>query len=243
MMMPRLRLLVVEDNPDEAAYLQSILTQLQYDTVGVAANLPSAMALVDTQHPDLCIVDIYLEGKPDGIAFAKNISSTHPHIPLLFLTGSYDSTTFGLARTANPYSYLLKPYNPVELQYAIELAMDKLNRALTPALDGDNSIFIRRGNTMSRININDIVYIEVEGKYSKILSGTEKFLVQQSLKDLQALLPAGLFLRIHRNFIVNVKKVIKVDVYTNEVILQGGEIISFSKHYMNDLAARFTILR
>lgn len=241
--MARLRLLIVEDNPDEAAYLQSILTQLRYDTVGVAASLPSAVVLVDAQQPDLCIVDIYLEGKPDGIAFAKKIGSTHPNIPLLFLTGNYDSTTFDLARTANPYSYLLKPYNPMELQYAIELAMDKLNRTLTTTLGKDKSIFIRTGNSMSRININDIVYIEVEGKYSKILSGTEKFLVQQSLKDLQALLPTDIFLRIHRNFIVNVKKVMKVDVYTNEVMLQGGEVISFSKHYMNDLAARFTILR
>lgn len=235
-----LKILIVEDKAEEAKYLESILLQLQYHVTGIAGTLEAAIDIFQRHQPDICIIDIYLSGKADGAVFAKHVNDLDEKVPFLFLTSNYDNVTFQLAKTTNPCNYLLKPYNPLELRYAIELAMERYDSRKT---GGTGVLFIKRSNSISRVHLREIIYIEVEGKYSKIITAREKFLVQQPLKELQFQLPASMFCRIHRNYIVNIEEVAKIDTVTNEATLKNGQLLYCSRRYMDNLMRHAKILK
>lgn len=238
--MSQIRILIIEDNVDEASYLKKTFLGFDYDVVGTAGNIDRAYELYVESRPHICVVDIYLNGKPDGVAFAQKISNFNETVPIVFLTGNVDNVTFYLAKTTNPHSYLLKPYNPLELQYAIELAVDKKQH---DQIQESDTLFIKRGNSMTKVNIYSIKYIEVDGKYSKIVCAGEKFLIQQSLKDLQLQLPPQLFTRIHRNYMVNVKEITRIDTISHEVHFVDGTSLFFSRRYLDKLLQTFKVLK
>ena len=120
------------------------------------------------------------------------------------------------------------------------VVIDKIKR--TPIQESD-TLFIKRGNTMTKVDIHDIKYIEVDGKYSKIVCTNEKFLIQQPLKELQLQLPSTLFSRIHRNYIINIERVIKIDTMSNEVLFKDGTSLFFSRRYLYGLLDYFKILK
>ncbi len=89
----------------------------------------------------------------------------------------------------------------------------------------------------------EIRYIEVDGKYCKLVYGQDKFVIQQSLVQLLDQLPARLFIRMHRNYIVNVKDVLKINLQDHEVVLQDGTALAFSRRYMEELLQAFSVLK
>lgn len=239
--MSKVKVLIVEDKLEETQYLETKLIEFGYCVVGIANNIITAHELFLSQRPDICLIDIYLASKkPDGVVFAQQISSYNKTTTIIFLTANYDNTTFYLAKTVNPHSYLLKPYNPLELQYAIELALDK--KPIIPIQERD-MLFVKRGDFIVRIDIDNIKYIEVDGKYSKIICANEKFIVQQPLKDLLAQLPASQFIRINRNYVVNIKDIFKIDTFSSELFLNNGISLFFSRRYFDELINYFRVLK
>lgn len=247
--MKELKVLILEDSPAEADFLESFLRQLGCTDIRITTVLKDAVAAYDEELPDICLIDIYLGDKPDGILFAETINEHREQKrPFIFLTSANDNTTFRLAKFTSPYNYLLKPYNPLELQYAIELALSKFKQeTLAPLAQAipqvSDTLFIKKGNLLQRIAIDDIRYIEVDGKYSKVVCHTEKFVIQQSLKDLQVQLPAVQFCRVHRNYIVNVKEVTKINVVNNEIFFRDGETLFFSRRYIDEFLQAFKIFK
>jgi DNA-binding LytR/AlgR family response regulator len=236
--MHKLKILIVEDQPDEAVHLRKTLSQCGYGEVAAATSLETALDMFNSFVPDICIIDVYLDGKPDGIVFADRISQ---QIPFVFLTGSDDNTTFQLARMTRPRSYLLKPYNPLELQYAIELAVEKMKQVL-PQVNPD-ILFVKNGNVLSQVPMDAIRYIEVEGKYSKIICHHGKFLVQLPLKELNQQLPDVFFSRIHRNYIVNIREVASINIQEQELFLKDGQVLYFSRRYIDDFMRAYKVLK
>ncbi|SHN30187.1 LytTR family DNA-binding domain-containing protein [Chitinophaga sp. CF418] len=247
--MKELKVLILEDSPAEADFLESFLRQLGCTEIRLTTALKDAVAAYDEELPDICLIDIYLGDKPDGILFAETINEHREQKrPFIFLTSANDTTTFRLAKFTSPYNYLLKPYNPLELQYAIELALSKFKQETVapPAQaipQASDTLFIKKGNLLQRIAIDDIRYIEVDGKYSKVVCHAEKFVIQQSLKDIQVQLPALQFCRVHRNYIVNVKEVIKINVINNEIFFRDGETLFFSRRYIDEFLQAFKIFK
>lgn len=248
--MKNLKVLILEDSPDEATFLESLLRKLGCTDLRITNTLELAVAAYSEDVPDICIIDIYLGDQPAGILFAEEINAQQEKRPFVFLTSATDNTTFRLARLTTPYSYLLKPYNPLELQYAIELALARFKQE-TPAAEAPaaatapagDTLFIKKGNLLQRIAIDDIIYIEVEGKYSKVVCRTEKFVIQQSLKDLQAELPPARFSRVHRNYIVNLQEVTRINTFNNEIFLKDGSSLFFSRRYIDVFLQAFKIFR
>lgn len=245
----QLKVLILEDSPDEADFLVNFLKKLGCSDIRITTNLKDAVDAYDAALPDICLIDIYLADRPDGILFAETINEhREQRRPFIFLTSASDSTTFRLAKFTSPYNYLLKPYNPLELEYAIELALSKFRQesAAVPAQSatpGSDTLFIKKGNLLQRIAFDDIRYIEVDGKYSKVVCGGEKFVIQQSLKDVQAQLPPVQFCRVHRNYIVNVREVTKINTFNNEIFFRDGESLFFSRRYIDEFLQAFKIFK
>ena len=251
--MKQLKILVIEDNAQDAAEIQTLLVNSGYLVCGIAPELKQACEMADRLQPDLSLIDIFLNGKKDGIAFAQTIFNRKGgRHPFIFLTSAADRTTFESARLTEPFSYLLKPFNQLELQYAIELAIEKFAKEedscfstaeeASPLFIND-VFFIKKGNILAKVLVNDIKYIEVDGKYCKLAYGNDKFVVQTSMKQLHDQLPAGQFIRVHRNFIANLNSIQKINLQDHEIVLQDGKSLSFSRRYIDDLMHHFNVLK
>ncbi len=244
--------MIIEDDRQDACLLEGMLLDHGYEVGGIANSLQEALRLFHAIQPDLVIIDIFLQGRKDGITFATQISDDDDtRKPFIFLTSAADRNTFEAARLTAPFSYLLKPFNELELQYAIELAVEKFAGAPAGmfAMEEKSTVmlqdifFVKRGNMLAKISLDDILYIEVEGKYSKIVCSREKYLVQQPLKLILGRLPAIRFVRVHRNYIVNIREVAKVNLTDNEIVLEDGRSVLFSRRYFDDFMRAFDVLR
>lgn len=119
------KLLIIQDNPEEAKFLEEALKTLSYEAIDMADSLETALNLIHIQIPDLLIVDITLHGKKEGIHIAEKVNEALPaRKPVIFLTNLMDQETFELAKKIHPFNYLLKPFHARELEFSMELAME-----------------------------------------------------------------------------------------------------------------------
>ncbi|MBI5386677.1 MAG: PAS domain S-box protein [Verrucomicrobia bacterium] len=118
------RILVVEDEAIVAMDLQDRLVSLGYELAGRAASGEQALALAGEARPSLVLMDIRLQGAIDGIAAAKEIRRQFK-VPVIFLTAYSEDSTLQRAKLAEPFGYILKPFEDRELKSAIEIALYK----------------------------------------------------------------------------------------------------------------------
>jgi signal transduction histidine kinase len=120
----KLKILVVEDERIVARDLQIRLTNLGYHISGIASSKEEALQSAQQNLPDLALMDIRLNGVPDGIDAARQLRADF-NLPVIYLTGHSDNATLSQARTTEPFGYILKPFENRELVAAIETAVYK----------------------------------------------------------------------------------------------------------------------
>lgn len=248
--MDNINVLIIEDLPSESDALAKVLTENNYTVVGVATTYNEALSMFFKKTVDIIVIDVFLDGKPDGIAFAETISIIPDSIkPFVFLTSSKDRQIFERAKLTHPFSFLLKPFNELEILYAIEMAVEKFYAQTNVFLSKDQNtvisrdyLFVKKKNALKKVLITDILYIEVEERYCNIVTESEKFVILISLTKIMELLDDTIFYRTHRNFIVNSQKIEEILVSENLIILKGNHKIMLSDKY-KDLIKRFHVLK
>jgi len=248
--MDSVRVLILEDNPAEREALVKVLEANNYVIAGVATTTAEALALFHSQKVDVAIIDIFLGGNPEGINFAEAIHA-EPNVskPFVFLTSSNDRKIFERAKLTQPFSFLIKPFNELEILYAIEMAVEKFyaqpdvfDSKEQDTVVGNEYLFIKKKDSLKKVRVADIVYIEVDERYCNIITESEKFVILISLTKIMELLDAKQFIRTHRNYIVNSEKITEVFVADNLIVLQGGHKITLSDKY-KDFINRFIVLK
>lgn len=123
-MIARARVMVVEDDRIVARDISEQLGRIGHTVIGVAASGEAAVALAMSSRPDLILMDVRLEGRIDGIDAAREILATS-QTPVVFLTAYADDETIRRAGTAEPFGYLLKPFEDLQLRTVIEMALHR----------------------------------------------------------------------------------------------------------------------
>src|SRR5713101_4415535 len=101
-------ILAIEDEGIIAKDIENRLKALGYQ-VEVACSGEEAIEKAGAHHPDLALVDIVLKGKIDGIETARWIRNQYD-IPVIYLTAYGDEATVQRAKVAEPFGYILKPF-------------------------------------------------------------------------------------------------------------------------------------
>lgn len=247
--MDNINILIIEDTPEQSDALIKVLLENNYTVVGVARNFTEALKLFYANTIDIIIIDVFLDGKPDGITFAESINIIpNASKPFVFLTSSQDRQIFERAKLTKPFSFLMKPFNELEILYAIEMAVEKFyeqtNVFLTEEQDtviSNDYLFIKKKKSLKKVALQDILYIEVEERYCNIITEKEKFVILISLTKISALLDPAKFIRTHRNTIVNTDKIEEIILADNLIILQGNHKINLSDTY-KDFIKKMNIL-
>jgi len=237
--MDNINVLIIEDTKAESDALVKVLNANNYNIVGIAPTYKEALELFYNNKIDIVVIDIFLNGNPDGITFAETINVVPGAAkPFVFLTSSTDRKIFERAKLTQPFSFLMKPFNELEILYAIEMAVEKFYAQNDVFLSDEEDtviskeyLFIKKGKSLKKVLLNEIIYIEVEEKYCNIITEKEKFVILISLTKILNLLDNDMFCRTHRNFIVNSEKIVEIVPADNLILLSGNHKATLSDTY------------
>jgi DNA-binding NarL/FixJ family response regulator len=121
------RVLIVEDDRLVALDLSSMLHEFGYQVCATAHAAEQALASAASLQPDLVLMDIRLEGEPDGIEAASRMRA-QLGLHVIYLTANSDLSTVERAKQTEPYGYVLKPVRPLDLRCCLELAMHRVRQ-------------------------------------------------------------------------------------------------------------------
>lgn len=116
------RAVIVEDEALVAEDARSMLTDLGYEVVGLAARADEALTIIRGQRPSVVLMDIHLKDGSSGIDVSREVRR-ELDIPVVFATAFADAETLAKAAATDPFGYVVKPYHKRELAAALAMAM------------------------------------------------------------------------------------------------------------------------
>jgi two-component system LytT family response regulator len=239
----KLEALIVDDERLARKELGSLLAgYAEVEIIGEADSVSRALALIESARPNVVFLDIQLANET-GFDLLERVKSAA--FKTIFVT-AFDAYAIR-AFEVNALDYLLKPVNPERLRKAIE----KLLRDEKPAapdsprpLAFDDRLFLDLGGRSVFLKINSVSHILAAGDYSEVFTTEgQKYLVEKPLREWELRLPDKHFARIHRNCIVNLDLVERVENWFNrsyQIFLQSvSEPLTVSRRYAAKLKEKF----
>ncbi|MEY3236083.1 MAG: hypothetical protein RI883_184 [Bacteroidota bacterium] len=251
--MPKINILVVEDESIVSKDIQYSLNKLGYNVVGAAATGEKALELARTERPDLVLMDIMLKGEMNGIETAELIKSEFS-IPIVFLTAYADESTLSKAKITEPYGYIIKPFKEIDLHTSIEMAIYKHGKEQEVIRERDllysivenkesssGFIFVKSNSRLVKLNTDEIFYIEALKDYVVIHTIDTRFTIHSTMKDIESKMGVADFIRVHRSFIVRLDKIATIE-FPNLTLEKDKKVIPIGGSYRDDLNNRIKMV-
>ncbi len=189
--------------------------------------------LTQRQDIDLIILDIQMP-EMDGFDFIGSLGNP-PNIIIVSAAEEYAVRAFDF----NVVDYLLKPVSYGRFCKAIDKTIRYFTRKEAPNT-GEEEIFIKKGSSLVKLKLKDIIYIEALENYVTLTTQDDKFTIHFTMKAIENQLPSGIFIRVHRSYIIN-KSMIQT-IRENSLDLIVGDTIknipvgkSFRDTLLNDI--------
>lgn len=214
--MSKIKVIIVEDEPLAAKVLADYIAQIPFlELKGQFKDALTATEYLRDHIVDLILLDIHLP-KLKGMTFIKTLSNP----PAIIITSAYHQ--YALEGYAlNVTDYLLKP---IEFERFLE-AVNKVWARKSKDLDDGfirDFLLLNIDRKKVKISFTDIVYIESQREYIKVITLNKAFTSKMSIGQMEDHLPQDLFKRVHRSFIISVDKITSFDA--NEVEVNGISI-------------------
>ncbi|WP_373521446.1 response regulator [Aquiflexum sp.] len=233
-----IRILIVEDDMIIAANISLQLSKLGYEVTGIESRGEDAINHARENHPDIILMDINLKGQLNGIETAKSIQKFFD-IPLIYLTANSDEDSFQKAKETHPYAFITKPFNKLNLERTIALVVEKITEENVEKKIGastvetlEDRIFIRSQNKLIKVMLDEILYIEAERNYCNIITSDQHFTIVSPLNTFCEKIVSKDFLRVHRSYVVNIKK---LDAVGDSHLEINRKVIPISRMFKENL--------
>lgn len=238
-----INVLIVEDEWITSEEIKEVLEADGFTIVGQADNAEDALKIVRNHPIDIALLDINIKGALDGIELAKEITSIRA-TGIVFLTAFDDSAYLERAKQVVPAAYLIKPFQPKNLVISIEMAFNSLSKDESDSGEEasfvvDDRIFIKENQLLVRILIQDIMYVEAVGSYTKIHTDSRSHVLSINLKAFERKLGQANFIRVHRSYLVNVAR---IEAINGNLIYIGNTTIPISSSQKSEVLQRFRII-
>ena len=221
----KIKCIIVEDEPLAVKILKDYISQVNFlELQKTFKDAFSAADFLRENTTDLLFLDIHLP-KLKGITFLKTL----PNPPAVIMTTAYHQYAvegFNL----NVTDYLLKPFEFERFLTAINKVKISLKETQHQInnLETKDYIFITVQKKKVKILFSDIIYVESQREYVKLVTKKKEFITKLSTNEIEALLPQNLFRRIHRSFIISLDK---VESYTAKTVDVNGVSIPIGRGY------------
>ncbi len=232
-----LNVLIVDDEMEACANLQHILNEYvdkDINIVGIANNTRDAEAAIAKAAPAAVFLDIEMPNE-NAFHFLERIAPFNFEVIFVTAYDEYAVKAFKL----NAVDYILKPISITELNQAVHKLKEKIryksilsensvsyaeiSNQVSNKIKGQK-ITLKDSNSIEVVEFRNIYFVEAQGSYVRILflkgSEIKEITLSGSLTDYEELMPADIFYRIHKSYLINcihVKKILK-DEYSQVVI-------------------------
>jgi DNA-binding LytR/AlgR family response regulator len=228
--MSKIRCIIIEDEPLAVKVLADYIADVPFlELLGTFKDAILATDYLRHTGVDLIFLDIHLP-KLKGMSFLKTLVNP----PAVIITTAYHQYAvegFNL----NVTDYLLKPIEFERFLVAVTKVRTVHGLKQEPAEDPETRdfVFINVQKKKVKIFFSEIVFVESQREYIKIRTTGNEYLSKMSTHEIEAILPAHLFKRVHRSFIVSIRR---IESYTAEMIEIGGLSIPIGKGYRDGMA-------
>lgn len=231
-----IKAIIVDDEPLALEVLETYIAQVPELTLIKKCNNAFEANEALKQHDiDLMFLDIQMP-QLSGVEFVKTLSNP-PYV--IFTTAYPDYAVEGFE--LNAVDYLLKPISLERFMKAVNKVSDKIHsRSAEKEAErsdvSDDFFFVKADKKLVKVNFDDILYIEGLKDYVIIRLETGRVITLQTMKSLEDRLPAHRFKRVHRSYIVNIKRINAI--LGNMVELtEAGKIkqLPIGKNYRDEL--------
>ncbi|HUX97248.1 MAG TPA: LytTR family DNA-binding domain-containing protein [Bacteroidales bacterium] len=145
---------------------------------------------------DLLFLDIEMP-EMDGFEFIGSLDNP-PNIIIISSGENYAAKAFDF----NVVDYLVKPVSFSRFYKAIDKTLRYFAKKESVS-SGDKEIFIKKGSSLVKLKLNDIIYIEALENYVTLTTIEDKYTIHFTMKAIEEYLPPGVFIRVHRSYIIN----------------------------------------
>ncbi len=245
------RVIIADDEPLARKLLREMLAaRSDVEIVAEAATGVAAAQAIAAHRPDVVFLDIQMP-ELDGFGVVESLEGDPPAI--IFVT-AYDRYAVR-AFDVDALDYLLKPFDAERLDHALEKARERIasrdtGRAASAARElaerrraGDPSrsrLPVHVDGVVRFVDIASIDWIEVEGKTVRIHRGREHVSTRQSLSEVEEMLRAADFVRVHRSALVNVAAIQEVQPWFHGdyvLVLRSGAKVTTGRSYRDAVRA------
>lgn len=230
--------IIVDDEKMARVIIQTLANDIEgLSIIEEFSSAIEAMKFLNENKVDLIFLDIHMPGF-NGLDFIKSLKNP----PKIILTTSDPKFAIEAFEYDFIIDYLLKPIELSRFQKAISKARNKILEKTSPSIklqDNSNDFYVNIDRRLIKIDLPSIYLVEAKGDYIHIKTEDKNYVVHSTLKKIEEKLPDALFLKIHRSFIINIKKII--DIEDNSVLIKK-DVIPVSRSKRPELMKRLDLL-
>jgi len=250
-MSSRIRSIVIDDEPLARRRIRRLLARdPDVEVLCDCSNGYEAIEAISEQSPDLIFLDVQMP-EIDGFEVLQQLRvDAQPYVVFVTAYDRYALKAFEVSAV----DYLLKPFDRKRFEKTVQRAKSRMSfergndlnqrtlavleelRARSSYLD---RLLIKSAGRAFFLKVEEIDWIEAEGKYVRIHSGRESYLLREGIGSLELQLDPRKFVRIHRSTIVNLDRVRELQPWFNQeyrVLLHDGTTLMLSRSCRRKLA-------
>lgn len=213
-----MKVILVDDDINIRMLLRKIIERNNgFEIVGEADNSSDALTLFKKTKADIVFLDIEINGG-SGLECAKLIADLEPKTKIIFATAY--SEYMPEAFEVYAFDYIIKPFKVDRVNQTLERIKELSVAHKSGELDkivryekGLDRLLVKGKESISFIDIKDIILIQRENNSTVIYTGKDSFTTSASLSDIEVKLDPDQFIRCHKSYIINVSKIKKIEPY------------------------------
>lgn len=228
--MNKIKSIIIDDEPLAIEVIENFASQIPFlEIIGCFQHPVDAILFLQNNTVDLVFCDIEMP-EINGIEVIKNLENPPLFIIITaFRDFAIDSFELGV------FDYLVKPVRLDRFLKAVNKAKVFINLKTQSEIHqvNDDRIFIKSEGKLVKILLNEIIYIEAQGDYLKLVLKDQTYSTQATLKSLEEILISQSFYRVQRSFIINLEAV--RSIHGNIVELTTGAQITMAPNKKEEL--------
>lgn len=205
-------------------------------------NPIKALKYLNQNTVDLIFLDIHM---PDFTGF--DLLQTLKNPPKVILISAHTNFALEAFEYNCVVDYLEKPITQVRLDKAVEKAKLFYNSknelpdlpVTTAVNESETELYVNIYKRLVKISYDSINLIEAKGDYILIKTDKENYTVHSTLKKIEVKLPEDLFLKVHRSYVINIKKIVDIE---DSSVLIGKNVVPVSRSSKPELIKRLNLL-
>lgn len=233
-----MKIALLEDDNDYQELIGKMLNDLGYINIVFFSSIIEVEKYAQISKIDLLISDYFL-GNGVTVADLLKTKILAKRTKIIVLTNYFEDAVYEELHRLRKIFFLKKGLGKLELRNALEAT---IHSTFSSELEGvlEKRVFIKIGSALKPIDLDNIMYIEVDGKYINVcLANYKSYPIRSTLTEFNNKLPKN-FIRIHAAFVVNIDHIQAVSL-KNKAVLMNDKEIPFSRSYRSDLFSKIPL--